>query len=551
MPGLRITTGSGGMAREKMTGVDTAWLRMDSPANLMMIVGVEIFDTPIAYDALAQRLTDRFLTYDRFRQKVVAEGGGYCWEDDEDFDIANHLVPTRLPGEAGDAELRELMAELSSQPLDPDRPLWEFRYVENYKGTVAVVIRIHHCIADGIALVNVTLSMTDGWKAPAPRARDAHDAHDDEPHHEGTHAWSSIIEPITRTAVKAAEATGGALGASVDIAADPEGLEALATVGSQVIKDALKVGLMSADSDTSLKGTPGGRKAVAWNEPMPLDEVKAVCKVLGVSVNDVLLSCVTGAIHHYLEGRGEPAAGKEFRAMVPVNLRPPDAPPSLGNRFGLVPLVLPIGIANPVERLYEVRRRMNELKQGYQGQIAFAILGAVGLAPKGVQRMLLDYLAQKGSAVMTNVPGPREHVTIAGVKLRQVIFWVPQSGSIGVGVSILSYGGAVQFGLITDTDLCAQPQAIIDAFQPEFERLVLTLCMLPRELVGAGPLDGQEIERRLLSRDGPAQSPAPAPKRAAGSRRGPASKAGASSPTPRPSPRAKAARSRAKATVAA
>ena len=100
------------MAREKMTGVDTAWLRMDSPANLMMIVGVEIFDTPIAYDALAQRLTDRFLTYDRFRQKVVAEGGGYCWEDDEDFDMDWHVRLIALPGRADKMELERAVSEL-------------------------------------------------------------------------------------------------------------------------------------------------------------------------------------------------------------------------------------------------------------------------------------------------------------------------------------------------------------------------------------------------------------------------------------------------------
>ena len=488
------------MARERMTGVDTAWLRMDSPSNLMMITGVMIFETPIDHDALRARLKLRFLAFERFRQKAVADAGSWWWEEDEDFDIDHHLVRDRLPGKAGEVELQALVAELASQPLDPQRPLWEFRLVENYLGTNALVSRIHHCIADGIALVNVILSMTDGWKPPKPgRRASAGGAAGGEPQHEGSAAWHPLIEPFARPARAAARATGSALAASIDLAGDADGIAAMGSLGAQVVKDAMKIALMGADSPTSLKGTPGGRKIVAWNRPLPIEEIKAVCKVLGVSVNDVLLSCVAGALGRYLQARGETVAGKELRAMVPVNLRSPDAPPSLGNRFGLVPLVLPVGIANPVERLYEVRRRMDELKGGYQGQLAFAILNAVGMAPKALQKVLLDYLANKGTAVMTNVPGPRAHVNIAGTQLRQLVFWVPQSGSIGLGVSILSYAGAVQFGVIADAELCPQPQAIIDAFEPEFERLLLTLCMLPRELVNAGQLDAREIEKRLLA----------------------------------------------------
>jgi WS/DGAT/MGAT family acyltransferase len=489
------------MARERMSGVDTAWLRMDSPNNLMMINAVEVFDTPIPYEAMAQRLTERLLPFERFRQKVAEDATGYWWVDDDEFDLANHLIRDELPAPGGDRELQALVGRLASEPLDPNRPLWEFRLVSNYKDTNAMVVRIHHCIADGIALVNVTMSMTDDWEQVAgARARpDADDPDDDDPPHEGSHHWP-LLEPLTRTMVSAAETTGVALAEALDLAEEPEDIGAIASVGGQVVKDALKIALMAADSPTRLKGVPGGRKLVAWNESMPLHEVKAVCKVLDVSVNDVLLSCVAGALHRYLENGGEYTAGKEIRAMVPVNLRSPDAPPSLGNRFGLVPLVLPVGISNPLERLYEVRRRMDELKGGYQGPLAFAILAAVGRTPKLVQRMLLDYLASKGTAVMTNVPGPQVPISIAGVKLRRVLPWVPQSGNIGVGISIYSYNGEVQFGMITDEALCPDPHAIIEQFQPEFERLLLTLCMLPRELVSAGHIDPLHLERRLLAR---------------------------------------------------
>ena len=165
--------------------------------------------------------------------------------------------------------------------------------------------------------------------------------------------------------------------------------------------------------------------------------------------------------------------------MVPVNLRPLDKAWQLGNRFGLAPLVLPIGICNPIERVYAVRARMNELKGSYQPLLAFAVLAVAGLTIKPVQDAILGLFAKKATAVMTNVPGPATHLKLCGSTLRQTMFWVPASGDIGVGVSILSYGGGVQFGLITDKKLCPKPQQIIDRFEPEFEKLMLLTLMLP------------------------------------------------------------------------
>lgn len=167
--------------------------------------------------------------------------------------------------------------------------------------------------------------------------------------------------------------------------------------------------------------------------------------------------------------------------MVPVNLRPMDQAYKLGNHFGLVPLVLPIGIVNPVERVYAVRARMAELKGSYQPLLAFAVLAVAGLLIKPMQDAILNLFGKKTTAVMTNVPGPAVPLKICGSTLRQTMFWVPQSGDIGVGVSILSYGGGVQFGLITDAQLCPDPQKIIDLFEPEFEKLLMVTLMLPWE----------------------------------------------------------------------
>ncbi len=148
-----------------------------------------------------------------------------------------------------------------------------------------------------------------------------------------------------------------------------------------------------------------------------------------------------------------------LRALVPVNLRPMEKAYKLGNQFGLVFLDLPIGIENPVERLYAVRANMNALKGSYQPVLALGLLAAMGSGPKALQDVLLQALARNASAVMTNVPGPQEPLFLAGARIDGMMFWVPQSGDIGMGVSIISYNGAVQFGLITDRGFCPGPRA--------------------------------------------------------------------------------------------
>jgi diacylglycerol O-acyltransferase / wax synthase len=253
---------------------------------------------------------------------------------------------------------------------------------------------------------------------------------------------------------------------------------------------------MPSDTTTRLKGKTGTVKCVAWSEPLDLIRVKDVGYVLGCSVNDVLLACVAGAIRSYLVSKGDNVDGAELRAFVPVNLRPPGKEYKLGNHFGLVGLTLPIGEANPIARVYEVKSRMNALKTGYQAAVSMALLGVLGYVPKAVQRQALSLLSDKGTAVMTNVPGPAKPLYLAGSKIAQNMFWVPQSGHIGMGVSILSYAGGVQFGLITDRKLCPDPQAIIGQFEPEFDKLMTSLMWLEKGYVGA---DARAFDGMLAS----------------------------------------------------
>ena len=459
----RMAAGMLGLAGDRMTKVDTAWLRMDSAHNLMMILGVWTLRPRIDYDALCRRVEERLLKYPRFRQRVVEDAAGASWVDDSALDVRQMVVREKLARgrklSAQDA-LQARVGELAMQPLDRKRPLWQIHLVEDYDGGSALIVRIHHCIADGIALISVTMSLVDGGAAPPERERRTTA--------QGADDWiaETLLRPLTDVTLKALDVLGDS---PVEVA----------KLAYQVLSDAAALALMPDDSKTRLKGQPIGRKRVAWCEPLPLDEVKAVGQALNCSINDVLLSCVAGALGEYLRAQGDDVKGQEIRAMVPVNLRPMDQAHKLGNRFGLVPLVLPIGIENPVERVYEVRRRMNALKGSTQPLLAFGVLTLAGLLIKPAQDAIMGLFGNKTTAVMTNVPGPRDKLKFLGSTLEQTMFWVPQSGNIGLGVSILSYGGGVQFGVITDAGLCPQPRKIIDEFVPEFARLSLVTLMLP------------------------------------------------------------------------
>ena len=467
---------------ERMSRVDTAWLRMDNDVNLMMIVGVWLLQPGITHAALTQRIEDKLLKYGRFRQKVVQDAMGASWVDDEHFDIGRHVVRESLEPRSGQSmrdALQERAGELATTPFDPRHPLWQFHLIEHYDGGSAMLARVHHCIGDGIALISVVMSITDGGMDPPQRKKR------EQPDEAQEEDWLSdaVLKPLTDITIKAIGMYGSGVAKSMEVLAHPQqpllGSLDVARMGYQVVSDAAALLLMPDDSPTSLKGKPIGKKIVAWSEPMPLDRVKTVGKGLGCSINDVLLACVAGAIGGYLLEQGDDPSGKEIRAMVPVNLRPLEEAWKLGNRFGLAPLVLPIGLDNPVERVYAVRRRMNELKGSYQPLLAFAVLAVAGLTIKPVQDAMLGLFAKKTTAVMTNVPGPAQPLKLCGATLKQNMFWVPASGEVGLGVSILTYNGGVQFGLISDAQLCPHPQKIIDRFEPEFEKLLLLTLMLP------------------------------------------------------------------------
>jgi diacylglycerol O-acyltransferase / wax synthase len=466
--------------RERISGVDTAWLRMDQPTNLMMIVGVMMFEKRLDPRKVKKVLAARFLAFRRFGQRAVQDAAGAWWQADDEFDIGHHVLRATLPGAGGKAELEAFVSELASTPLDPARPLWQFHVVDNFNGGGALVTRIHHCYADGIALIQVMLSMThataEGSLAMEPEVFETEASGEAD-------FWAQLLKPVAGALGSAKEIGKGLLEQGKSLAANPStagaALQEVAGKGMELAGEVAKLMLMGSDAQTRFKGPLGTSKVVAWATPLPLHEVKTVGKALGCSINDVLLSMAAGALRDYLLDKGDGVEGLEIRAIVPVNLRPVGQGKSLGNHFGLVFLDLPIGMEHPLERLYEIRRRMQALKGSYQPAIALALLSAVGYGPRVLQEQVTRLLGANASAVMTNVPGPGHPLYFAGRRIVELDFWVPQSGGIGMGVSILSYDKRIQFGVITDAGLVPDPDRIVGRFDDEFEKLLWHTLMSP------------------------------------------------------------------------
>jgi WS/DGAT/MGAT family acyltransferase len=459
--------------REAMSKVDTAWLRMERPTNLMMITGVLMFAGTLKVAAIRKLLGERFLAYPRFRQKAVNTPSGAFWETDADLDLDWHVQAAALPGKADKNELENFVGALASTPLDHSRPLWQFHVVERYRGGSVLVARIHHCYADGLALVQVMLSLTDTAADPARHAELARTWLK----RDGGTVWQRMLEPAQAGLGKAFKVGSKVYAKMSEMIADPAVAANVAREGGEITRELANALLLPDDPQTRLKGPLGVGKRVAWAEPLPLEEVKTLGRALGCTVNDVLLACASGALRGYLRDHGETVDGLTIRATVPVNLRPLEHAKKLGNHFGLVFLDLPIGENNPLRRLECVAACMRQLKGSRQAIVTLGLLGALGMGPQALQAPALELFSRKASAVATNVPGPQQPLYMTGVEVSELMFWVPQSGSIGVGLSILSYNGRVHFGLIGDAKRISDPDAVTGRFVEEFEKLMLIALM--------------------------------------------------------------------------
>jgi len=455
---------------EAFSSADAAWLRMEDPTNLMMITGVLMFDEPLDVARLYRVIEERLLVFDRFRMRVKPERSPNAppeWELDPYFNLSAHIHRIALPAPGGKRELQALVSDLMSTPLDFSKPLWHFHIVENYNGGSAALCRLHHAIADGIALVQVLLSLTDEQRDD-PRAADGarHEARNKNP-------VEAFLLPAVRSLSNVLASAEALVNESRELLEDPTRLIDAARTGVGGAQALNKLLFMPPDPPTLFKGPLGVQKRATWSDPIPLDDVKRVGGMFRCTINDVLLNAVAGALRRYMVRRGAMVdSSLNIRAVVPVNLRPPGPITELGNRFSLVFLDLPIGIEDPFDRLLELKRRMEGIKGSPEAAVAFGILNTIGAMPQQMADLVVDIFGSKATAVMTNVPGPRQRIYLAGSPIRQIMFWVPQAGHLGLGVSIFSYAGDVLIGIAVDAGLTPDPDTIIDSFHVEFNDLL-------------------------------------------------------------------------------
>lgn len=327
--------------RELLSGADNAWREMGEVRDLTTITGVLVFEDRVPYESFRDRLEDRLLRFDRFRQHVGGRSRPIrrpYWTATPVFDIETHITHVALPEPQSNAEFQRFVGGLLSRPLDERRPLWEVYLVDGVGDGNAAVFRINHCVADGFALLYVLLGLADDPGAielpvgsvPTPPTPDEED--DPEP--------SSPTPGEEPSEMKADTGRGGG--------------GPLAALGTAVGAARTAWGMLAREDEpeTSLGGELGTAKRAAWTDEIELDLVKSIGREYDATVNDVMLAATAGAFRRALEDRGEAVEGLELRGSVPVNLKPlEERSESLGNYFGLVFVPLPVGVEGFGERI--------------------------------------------------------------------------------------------------------------------------------------------------------------------------------------------------------
>lgn len=463
------------VTRTPMSSVDKAWFEMDSDTNLMIINGLMWFDGKLDYELFTKILERRFIQrYERFRQHVVTGvDGRLYWETDLHFDLRTHVRRIALPEPRTLEGFRALISSIISEPLDRRKPLWRFFLIEDVDGGSVLLGRIHHCIGDGIALIRVLLDMTSETLEDSMRI----DIGGVEPsrRQKSRGPLKQLARSARSLARSSVEVGKTLIGQALLTLEDPQhplkiarSLGLISAAGAAILAKLL---ILPPDRRTVFKRELSAIKRVVWSQPLDLMHIKMIGCAFDATVNDVLVSAVAGALRDYMLQVGDNPDAGDINAMVPVNLRPLEEAMELGNRFALVYLPLPISLPDPVARLKATKHHMDILKQSPEPFLVYQILGLIGNLPGDVARQATLWFSSKASAVLTNVPGPRQQIYFAGQPLRKLMFWVPQAGEIGMGISIISYHGEVMLGLMVDERLVPEPHAIMEHFMRQFELL--------------------------------------------------------------------------------
>jgi WS/DGAT/MGAT family acyltransferase len=477
-----MVAASSNLARGRVAPADGLWLQ-DSQTNRMIISGFFAVDS-LSIETLRSLFEERVVRqgggdrFPRFRWRVVWHGSTPHWQLDPDYSIDRHIVEVGDPALSTQEGLENHLALMAAEEMPTDRSPWQLQLVPRLEdGRSAVIFRLHHCLGDGIGLVPILFSMMD--PAPAGESPDAEE-------------WSAedlsaedLAGEDSSSLDSSAEDSSAAATAIPEAAADPAQRHANATAkgkrtgGAGFLTRAVMQGpfmvlgkLLQRRDRSALHGPLlSGDKRVAWSVPLDLDHIKRLKTAAGATVNDILTSCVAGALRHHLQAsHGEEVAS--IRATVPVDVRSPRKPLKMENRFASVLLELPSGIAGARSRLAKVRERMRLVKRSVEPIVMFGTVRLLlTVLPQGASRRLADFLANKCTCVLTNVPGPQEPIYLAGRRVHDMIFWVPQRSEIGIGISIISFNGSVRVGVLSDREVLPRPQELIEHFHREMAAL--------------------------------------------------------------------------------
>jgi WS/DGAT/MGAT family acyltransferase len=431
------------MTRHRMHPTDVVWLHMDRPANRMIVTTVLWTAEPLEWFRVHALVRERLVEkYPRFSQRVVEFTTLAWWEDIADFDADECIVRHELPGGGDRAELAAYVSSLLPRPLPMQLPLWQLHFVDNYLGGSAIIARIHHCVADGVALSRVLLSLCDGASPP-------------------------LVDEPTRSPAARAARLGTTL---LDDLVHPAQLERLLSGALAGTRALGRIVSLAPDVQTCLRGRVSEQKQVLWSDPFPLHVARDRAHAADATVNEFVLAAITGALRTYLAR--EDGAAPDIRAIVPVNLRPLDRPlpRSLGNRFGLIYLTLPVSVDDAAARLEGIRHESRTILHSAEGVLALDLLDLFGHTPYGVEQAVVDLFASKGTVVVTNVAAPAEPLFLAGRRLRGVIGWPPESGNVALGFSIISFDGHVVVGMLADAGLVKEPQFLLHQIERELSR---------------------------------------------------------------------------------
>ncbi len=431
---------------EPLSPIDAAWYQLDRRGRSLDIGALLFFEENLDYEALCELAAQGLATRRRFRSRVVdqpLEVGRPRWEPDRRFQLEAHVHHLAVPEPGDDGALARLVGGLMSEPMDLERPLWDLYLLDRPGAGCAVLARIHHCIGDGFALGHLLMSLgtpEEGeWDEEQVRRRE----------HRG---WlQQIAERVAHPTqvVDDARQAGRAARALGHLAA------------------------LSFDTRTVLHRPSSHVRRAGWSEPVALERIKSLGKSYDATVNDILMTALAGALRRYLMDVGEPVSEIGLRAVMPVNLRPArwleEMTDELGNHFGLTFVPLPVDRTTPGERLRALKAEIDRLKKSAEPVVAFGLLQALGHTPAYFEHLVEDVFIRKASLVASNMPGPRAPLRFAGKPLRDVLFWPPHPGELGLGMSILSYAGRVRIGIRSDAEVLARPFELARYFGEELE----------------------------------------------------------------------------------